>query len=63
MRFSFNVQCNNAAFEGPERQHEIARMLSVAAEEVSLRGIQPGDSFVARDVNGNKVGEYALTDD
>ena len=58
MKFTMEVNMDNAAFEdSPE--NELARILSVAAEQVKA-------SYMGRacqDINGNTVGQWNVEDD
>lgn len=51
MAFTLTINTDNAAFED-EGEYEVANILRKAAEIVE----DGEDSFVLRDVNGNKVG-------
>lgn len=52
MTFVLTIDCDNAAFEDDDLEHELARILSVAANKV----LQGHREFNLRDVNGNTVG-------
>ena len=59
LTFRFQIDCDNAAFEGDNLNLEIARCLHTTAER-----IEAGESFDMhqniRDINGNIVGTFAL---
>lgn len=57
MRFTFEIETDNAAFEGPGLALETARLLEAAARKVR-DGYEQGR---ARDVNGNAVGTWGFT--
>lgn len=56
-KFKLEIATDNAAFEGEDRNYEIARILRGIAD-----GLEQGkESGIARDINGNRVGEYGNT--
>ncbi len=59
LRFRLNLECDNAAFEGENMQHEIARCLRAVADRVE-RGEDCGLYRNIHDINGNPVGTFAL---
>lgn len=52
MRFTLTVDCDGSAFE-PWPGEEVARMLRVAADNLTLGRLAAGDTGTARDTNGN----------
>jgi hypothetical protein len=60
MRFTLTIDMENAAFV-PGRARELRRILREKANDIRL--IDVGDSGRIRDVNGNTVGEWAVTED
>ena len=59
MEFRLNINLDNDAFQGPDGRHEIAQILKECA-----RKIEDGSKESSlRDINGNKVGKYAITQD
>jgi hypothetical protein len=61
MKFTLEIQCDNAAFENDPAK-EVARILREVAKQV---GAYPAFPSVckARDLNGNTVGTYGFSDD
>lgn len=59
MEFKMTVNMDNAAFDRGDGR-ELARILREVADR--LADVQEGSGSV-RDVNGNKVGEYEITED
>lgn len=57
--FTLTLSTGNDAF-GDDPAREIARILTEAAERASFESIYPGRVYRLRDVNGNRVGYYAL---
>lgn len=58
MKFTVSIIVDNAAFGDDDddyRNHEVARILGVIAEQVA-HGVPYGG---VRDINGNPVGEFA----
>jgi hypothetical protein len=51
------IKMDNAAFE--DDPGELARILRDLADKVE-NGVTDGDQFVARDINGNKVGSLEI---
>lgn len=58
-RFTLTIDCNNAAFDD-EPFYEIGRILSDAGQRI-IDGTRPMSGKL-HDVNGNRVGEYALSE-
>lgn len=58
MEATLIINMGNAAFE--DNPEELAQILRTLADMVS-NGVSPGDSFQARDVNGNKVGSLTIS--
>jgi hypothetical protein len=62
-----SIDTDNAAFADGNLGDECARILRVAANQLALildpeSGLaRPGDAFPLYDINGNKVGQYALS--
>jgi len=62
MQATLTIQMDNAAFE--ENSVELARILQDIASEIEQRGgVVAGDSFVAMDLNGNRVGKLEVKAD
>lgn len=53
--FSLTIETVNAAFED-NAAAEIARILRQLAQRLEDDGMESGQEFVLRDLNGNKVG-------
>lgn len=63
MRFTLTIQCDNAAF-ADDPSHEVARILIDAARRIDgHQHFSPGHSQPVRDVNGNEVGYFDITED
>ena len=58
MKFELKMDCDNSAFE-PDHRLEIARILVAVADRMVNEG---RDGGVCVDVNGNRVGEWEVTD-
>jgi hypothetical protein len=59
MKYTFEIACDNAAFEsryGPGK--EVARILRVAA--ACIEHVNDNTKYTLRDVNGNKVGHHGF---
>lgn len=56
--FELRFDTRNAAFDGPDRRHEVARILRELADRVEHRFDDDGP---VSDMNGNKVGRWSLT--
>lgn len=62
MQATLTIQMDNAAFE--ENSVELARILQDIAAKIEQRGgVVAGDSFVAMDLNGNRVGKLEVKAD
>lgn len=62
MQATVTIQMDNAAFE--ENSVELARILQDIASKIEQRGgVAAGDSFVAMDLNGNRVGKLEVIAD
>lgn len=59
--FTLTVACDNAAFDKPDREAEIARILRETASRIE-RWSEIGKALDIRDMNGNIVGQYWLED-
>ena len=53
MKVSITINTDNAAFDGPELEGEVARILRMAANKI----IDGERSFNLKDINGNTVGK------
>lgn len=62
MRFELNVGTDNAAFDGEDREEEVARILRDAADQVARSILVPNEPIRLFDVNGNRVGFAVLTE-
>lgn len=62
MRFELNVSTDNAAFDGEDREEELARILRDAADQVARSILRPNEPIRLFDVNGNRVGFAVLTE-
>lgn len=58
--FKLEIQTGNAAFEGSSLEEEIGRILYTVADRVQRGGNQSG---LCKDLNGNTVGEWSITDE
>jgi hypothetical protein len=56
MAFTLTLKTENAAFEGDNLEHEIARILRVIADKLE-NGYRHG---TARDLNGNMVAQFRV---
>lgn len=54
MKFTLEIECDNAAFEGDPNE-EIARILRDLVDDLEARPAARG-TFPLRDSNGNRVG-------
>ena len=54
MKFTLNIDCNNAAFEG-DTDAEVARILKEVAEKIE----GGASSGTISDINGNRVGYFS----
>jgi hypothetical protein len=62
MQATLTIQMDNAAFE--ENSVELARILQdIAAKIEQQGGVVAGDTFVAMDLNGNRVGKLEVKAD
>ena len=62
MQATLTIQMDNAAFE--ENSVELARILQDIASKIEQRGgVVAGDTFVAMDLNGNRVGKLEVKAD
>jgi hypothetical protein len=59
MKFTVEVNCDNAAFEDEGPVHEIRRILQALAKTVVYYGHGQGSLL---DINGNIVGRYTFTE-
>jgi hypothetical protein len=57
--FRLTIDTGNAAFEGDDAGHELARILRNLAAKLEANGppAKRGDPWPLYDVNGNRVGE------
>lgn len=66
MNFKLNINCDNAAFTGEESYgpcYEVARILREVADRINGHlHFSPGHSQSIRDINGNQVGGFDVTD-
>ena len=60
MKLTITIDCDNAAFDSGNRDHEAARILTGFVR--SLSDLAPVDTRSLFDINGNKVGEARWTD-
>ena len=56
--FQLNISTNNAAFEDPGGELELARILRDAASSLEAGDWSPGEPKRIRDINGNTVGTW-----
>lgn len=59
-RFRLEFSLENAAFAGEDCATEVARILREAADAALMYGVGGGR---VRDINGNRVGFYAVSED
>ena len=57
-RFTFEIECNNGAFDGSAVE-EVARLLRKVADEIQPT-LPTGVCYIVRDTNGNTVGHYSM---
>jgi hypothetical protein len=62
MKFMLEIDCDNSAFEGEGLCFEIARILQDATDRVFGGAVHPGSKHPLRDINGNSVGRFELTE-
>lgn len=61
--FTVAFNTDNAAFDGADGDHEIARILREIAQRFEDGdGIRYGDPVRIRDINGNRIGFFAWSD-
>jgi hypothetical protein len=60
MKFKLEFTCDNAAFDGDDRAHEIARILLALARRIEGEGINTNADIPVRDINGNRIGRAIL---
>lgn len=59
--FRVSIECDNAAFDFPDREVEIARILREVANRVERwNDHETGKAKDLRDINGNTVGQFWL---
>lgn len=63
MKFILNFDMNGAAFDEGNAAMETARILRKVAAEIESGFDVPGHFQTVRDVNGNRVGQYAAKPD
>lgn len=57
--YRLEIETNNAAFEGTERDQGLARILREEASRIETRGATTAPRFL-HDINGNTVGTAGL---
>ena len=63
MKATITVNMDNAAFE-PDNGQELARILRRLAGWIEgVRRVSPDESQGLRDVNGNTVGQFTITEE
>lgn len=62
MQAKISIKMDNAAFEDNGNGNELARILEKAAAWAEAAILAAGDSKNLFDINGNKVGTFAITD-
>lgn len=63
-KFEVALSTNNAAFADDDLGYELARILRELADRIEDGGIAGAGSVIRlRDINGNRVGFAALSDD
>lgn len=62
MRFTLEIDCDNAAFgeTDDERMPEIDRILGEVRERLNVYGLEQHTHFWVRDVNGNPVAKVRM---
>ena len=63
MKFTLEIECDNAAFEDVHCTASVARILREAAAYVGAQRRPSGGAHTVRDVNGNTCGRFEFTDD
>ena len=61
MDFRIDIVCNNAAFED-SASSEVARILRILADNIEAQGADPDHTFTIQDLNGNRVGHAAFSE-
>ena len=56
MKFTVQIDCDNAAFEGDDLFSEVRAILGEVANQVGDKGHRDGGTL--RDANGNRVGRW-----
>lgn len=62
MRFELHIGVENDAFQGEDRDAEIARILKKLARRLEQEGQAPEQAIRLFDANGNRVGFAVLTE-
>jgi hypothetical protein len=64
MQFTLTINMDNAAFEGCQQINEVQRILQAVAESIdTLNRFRDGGMVRdIRDINGNKVGTWEVTE-
>jgi hypothetical protein len=60
MKFTLEINCDNAAFEGDSIGYEISRILRKLVAKFEFARLEAADEGVVMDTNGNKVGFWEL---
>ena len=60
MKARITITMNNASFD--PHGSELARILRDLADLMEGRGTDPGDEYMLKDYNGNRVGECNIVD-
>lgn len=66
MKFTLNIDCGNAAFYDEERcapAPELTRILRDVADRFAHDLVPMHDRVAIMDINGNKIGHYAMEDE
>jgi hypothetical protein len=63
MKFTLEINCDNAAFEGSGRNFEVVRILHKLGKDFARSDSDAMESGNLRDVNGNTVGRFGFTED
>lgn len=63
MKFVLNFSMDNLAFDEGAAPAEVARLLRAVADEIESAGDVPRQFQTLRDVNGNRIGQWAAKPD
>ena len=62
VKLKIEIEMDNAAFEDGNG-YEVARILNQLREDIDTPDLYEGDGGTLRDINGNKVGFWKVTEE